>query len=74
MVEPQNRTILQSWTGMHITLLYSTRSFLLHNSFAGLPARTRLFLSFGVCVMGATGLIISDYIEKVVPPTTPGQS
>ncbi|EDR15828.1 uncharacterized protein LACBIDRAFT_301180 [Laccaria bicolor S238N-H82] len=54
MVEPQNRTILQSWTG--------------------LPARTRLFLSFGVCVMGATGLIISDYMEKVVPPTTPAQS
>ncbi|KIK07257.1 hypothetical protein K443DRAFT_201498 [Laccaria amethystina LaAM-08-1] len=54
MVEPQNRTLLQSWTA--------------------LPTRTRLFLSFGLCVMGATGLIISDYIEKVAPPTTPDQS
>ncbi|KAF4611753.1 hypothetical protein D9613_004244 [Agrocybe pediades] len=33
-----------------------------------LPARTRLYLSLAICMVGATGLMVNDYLEKTVMP------
>jgi len=33
-----------------------------------LPARTRLYLSLGICLVGATGLMVSDYLENTAIP------
>ncbi|KAI5997963.1 hypothetical protein EDD15DRAFT_2162381 [Pisolithus albus] len=41
-------------------------------SLAALPARTRLYISMGVCTLGAVGLLVSDYMEKALPPTPHG--
>ncbi|KIM47462.1 hypothetical protein M413DRAFT_61403, partial [Hebeloma cylindrosporum] len=38
------------------------------SKFTAIPPRTRLVISLGVCVIGATGLMVSDYLEKTVPP------
>ncbi|KIO08548.1 hypothetical protein M404DRAFT_997473 [Pisolithus tinctorius Marx 270] len=37
-----------------------------------LPARTRLYISMGVCTLGVAGLFVSDYLEKTLPPTPRG--
>ncbi|TEB14445.1 hypothetical protein FA13DRAFT_1651864 [Coprinellus micaceus] len=36
---------------------------------SALPARTRLRISLGLCVIGAAGIAISDYLEKEMSPT-----
>ncbi|KAI6163911.1 hypothetical protein EDD17DRAFT_441691 [Pisolithus thermaeus] len=44
----------------------------LWESYKALPARTRLYISMGVCTLGAVGLLVSDYMEKTLPPTPRG--
>ncbi|KIM70285.1 hypothetical protein SCLCIDRAFT_1207603 [Scleroderma citrinum Foug A] len=53
----------------------SIRNRSLWGSYKALPARTRLYISMGICTVGAVGLFVSDYLQKVLPPqgrrTTP---
>ncbi|TFK77427.1 hypothetical protein BDN72DRAFT_891169 [Pluteus cervinus] len=42
----------------------------LAQSYIALPARTRLYFSLGVCAVAATGLFVSDYLEKSYPQTS----
>ncbi|KAF8971715.1 hypothetical protein BDZ97DRAFT_1913628 [Flammula alnicola] len=42
------------------------RTFL--QSWLALPARTRLYVSLGVCVVAGTGIMISDFLENSPPP------
>ncbi|KAI0354599.1 hypothetical protein OH77DRAFT_1387358, partial [Trametes cingulata] len=37
-------------------------------SYAVLPARTRLYVSLGITAFAAVGLFMSDQLEKVFPP------
>ncbi|KAI0368854.1 hypothetical protein BV20DRAFT_915211, partial [Pilatotrama ljubarskyi] len=37
-------------------------------SYAVLPARTRLYISLGITAFAAAGLFVSDQLEKVFPP------
>ncbi|KAF8808122.1 hypothetical protein BYT27DRAFT_7099437 [Phlegmacium glaucopus] len=45
----------------------------LAQSWMAIPARTRLFISLGLCIVGGTGLMISDFIETSIPKA-PAQS
>ncbi|KDR85728.1 hypothetical protein GALMADRAFT_383011 [Galerina marginata CBS 339.88] len=44
--------------------LQPPRNRTLMQSWTAIPPRKRLLISLGVCVFGATGLMISDYMEK----------
>ncbi|KAF9486551.1 hypothetical protein BDN70DRAFT_20651 [Pholiota conissans] len=35
-------------------------------SWLAIPARTRLVISLGVCVVAATGIMVSDFLEQSV--------
>ena len=61
--------MVQSWLGKFYHRRRNSKS-LIDTSFTAIPSRTRLFISLGVCVLGATGLMVSDgdYLEKTVPP------
>ncbi|KAI6012419.1 hypothetical protein F5J12DRAFT_817967 [Pisolithus orientalis] len=48
------------------------RNHSLWGSYKVLPARTRLYISMGVCTLGVAGLFVSDYLEKTLPPTPRG--
>ncbi|KJA28425.1 hypothetical protein HYPSUDRAFT_128897 [Hypholoma sublateritium FD-334 SS-4] len=38
-------------------------------SWLAMPARTRLYISMGACIVGFTGILVSDFLEKtLVPP------
>ncbi|KAF9015691.1 hypothetical protein BDQ17DRAFT_62399 [Cyathus striatus] len=43
------------------------KSFL--QTWLNLPPRTRMMFSLGVCLVGVTGIAISDYLEKQIPPS-----
>jgi len=40
-------------------------------SYAALPAKTRLALSLGVCGVAVVGIFISDLLEKKLPTEKP---
>ncbi|KAF5385026.1 hypothetical protein D9615_001231 [Tricholomella constricta] len=39
----------------------------LAQSYAALPARTRLYFSLGVCAVALAGIMISDQLEEKIP-------
>lgn len=69
---PSQRTLAQSWLGMLYTP-QKTTTHLLHCKYQALPARTRLFVSLGLCIVGGTGLMFSNFLETSMPPK-PAQS
>ncbi|KAI3609469.1 hypothetical protein WG66_001258 [Moniliophthora roreri] len=40
----------------------------LFESYKALPASTRLRFSLAMCVVAATGIAVSDWLEKQIPP------
>ncbi|KAI0323115.1 hypothetical protein OF83DRAFT_1167127 [Amylostereum chailletii] len=43
-------------------------------SYAALPAQTRLRISIGICAVALAGIFISDRLEEAVPPPKPTSS
>ncbi|ETW87143.1 hypothetical protein HETIRDRAFT_447732 [Heterobasidion irregulare TC 32-1] len=41
------------------------------DSWAVLPAKTRLRISLGVCAVAFAGMVISDQLEVIFPPELP---
>ncbi|KAG2022882.1 hypothetical protein CC2G_000601 [Coprinopsis cinerea AmutBmut pab1-1] len=37
-------------------------------SYATLPPRTRMKIALAMCAVGGIGLVVSDYLEKKLPP------
>ena len=64
---PSQRTFAQSWMGTVFTITFLSIPILTLSILQAIPARTRLFISLGVCIVGGTGLMISDILESNVP-------
>ncbi|KAI0673770.1 hypothetical protein C8Q78DRAFT_1076741 [Trametes maxima] len=43
-------------------------------SYAALPARTRLYVSLGITAFAGIGLLVSDKLEAVFPPAQTAQA